>query len=98
MKRLSSVLAMLAAAGTALAQEYRGSILGRVIDPSGAAAANVSIEAVNIDTGVKIGSTSNDAGNYQIPFLVPGNCTVRVEQRASSGSSARESASPRKRP
>ncbi len=67
-------------AGSALAQEYRGSVLGRVIDPSGAPAANVSIEAVNVDTGVKIASTSNDAGNFQIPFLVPGNYTIRVEQ------------------
>ncbi|MSV29324.1 MAG: hypothetical protein EXQ52_11385, partial [Bryobacterales bacterium] len=60
------------------AQEFRGTILGRITDPSGAPVAGSSIEALNVETGIKIGSTSNDAGNYQIPFLVPGNYTVLV--------------------
>src|SRR5712691_11573370 len=67
---------LLAPAG---AQEFRGTILGRITDPSGAPVAGSSIEALNIETGVKIGSKSNEAGNYQIPFLVPGNYSVLVE-------------------
>ncbi|HTM49031.1 MAG TPA: carboxypeptidase regulatory-like domain-containing protein [Bryobacteraceae bacterium] len=71
-----ALLILLAPAG---AQEFRGAILGRITDPSGAPVAGCAIEAVNIETGVKIGSRSNEAGNYQIPFLVPGNYTVQVE-------------------
>ncbi|MBM3739429.1 MAG: carboxypeptidase regulatory-like domain-containing protein [Acidobacteria bacterium] len=61
------------------AQEFRGTILGRVTDPSAAPVPAAAIEAVNVDTGVSISSAANDQGNYQIPFLVPGNYTVRVE-------------------
>jgi hypothetical protein len=61
------------------AQEFRGTVLGRITDPSGAPAAGSSIQALNVDTGVSIGSTSNNEGNYQIPFLVPGNYTITVE-------------------
>ncbi|MGH9672935.1 MAG: carboxypeptidase regulatory-like domain-containing protein, partial [Bryobacteraceae bacterium] len=67
-------------AAVAAAQEFRGTILGRVTDPSSAPVSGAAIEAFNVDTAVTIRSTTNDAGNYQIPFLVPGNYTVRVEQ------------------
>ncbi|MGH9661433.1 MAG: carboxypeptidase regulatory-like domain-containing protein, partial [Bryobacteraceae bacterium] len=70
-------LLLLASAG---AQEFRGTILGRITDPSGAPVVGSSIEALNVETGVTIRSTSNEAGIYQIPFLVPGNYSVRVEQ------------------
>jgi hypothetical protein len=80
MHRLSGLCfafaALLAPVG---AQEFRGTVLGRVTDPSGAPAAGSRIQALNVDTGVRIGSTSNSEGNYQIPFLVPGNYTVTVE-------------------
>ncbi|MCI0626758.1 MAG: TonB-dependent receptor [Acidobacteria bacterium] len=62
------------------AQEFRGTILGSITDPSGAAVAGAAIEAINIDTNVVVRSTSNEVGNYQVPFLIPGNYTVRVEQ------------------
>jgi len=62
-----------------LAQEYRGTILGRISDQSGAAIAGASVEAKSVDTGVVTRSTSNEAGNYQIPFLLPGEYVVNVE-------------------
>lgn len=49
---------------SAYAQEFRGTILGRVIDPSGSPTAGTVVEAVNVDTGVKIGSVTNESGNY----------------------------------
>ncbi len=64
----------------ARAQESRGTVLGRVTDPSGAPVPHCAIEALNIDTGVSIRSTTNEEGNYQIPFLVPGNYSVRAER------------------
>jgi len=72
-------MAFLIAVASSKAQEFRGTILGRITDPSGAPAAAVAIEVLNVDTGVTTRSASNDSGNYQIPFLVPGNYSVRVE-------------------
>lgn len=75
-----SVLLAFTMLPVAFSQEYRGAVLGRIVDPSGAPIANAGIQAVNVDTGVTIRSTSNEVGNYQIPFLVPGNYTILVEQ------------------
>ncbi len=61
------------------AQEFRGTILGRVTDPSGAPVAGASVEALNLDTGVAFKAITNEAGNYQVPFLLPGNYRVTVE-------------------
>jgi len=44
----------------------------RVTDPSGASVAGANIEVLNIDTNVPTRTTSNEAGNYQAPFLLPG--------------------------
>ncbi len=61
------------------AQEFRGTIRGRVLDPSGAAVVGATVEVINAETGVRTTAASNEAGNYQVPFLLPGNYTVRVE-------------------
>ncbi|MEK7404973.1 MAG: TonB-dependent receptor [Acidobacteriota bacterium] len=75
-----SKLVLLLLPAIAAAQESRGSILGRVTDPSGAAVTGASVEVQNVDTNTSLKTSSNEAGNYQIPFLLPGNYTVRVEQ------------------
>jgi len=61
------------------AQEFRGTILGRVTDPSGAAVAGANIEVLNVDTNVPTRTASNESGNYQAPFLLPGNYSVRLD-------------------
>jgi hypothetical protein len=66
-------------AAVATAQESRGTISGHVFDPAGAAVAGAKVEALNIDTGVVLSSASNEAGIYQIPFVVPGNYKVLIE-------------------
>jgi hypothetical protein len=53
--------------------------LGRITDPSGATVADAGIEAVNVDTKLELHTTSNNVGNYQIPFVVPGNYTLVVD-------------------
>ncbi|MEK7404952.1 MAG: carboxypeptidase regulatory-like domain-containing protein [Acidobacteriota bacterium] len=62
------------------AQEYRGTVRGRVLDPSGAAVAGAGIDITNEGTNFTTRTTSNELGNYQVPFLLPGNYTVKVEQ------------------
>ncbi len=63
----------------AAAQEFRGSILGRITDPSGAVVPGASIHVVNEDTGTKIETLSNENGNYTVPFLLPGRYSLTVE-------------------
>ncbi|MFN0106274.1 MAG: carboxypeptidase regulatory-like domain-containing protein [Bryobacteraceae bacterium] len=55
-----------------LAQEFRATITGRVLDPSGAAVPNVAIRAVNAATNETSNATSDSSGAYTIPFLRPG--------------------------
>jgi hypothetical protein len=71
--------AMLLLCASAFAQEFRGTILGRVTDSSGGIVAGAEIRVVNADTNVAVNSTSNQDGNYQVPFLNPGNYNVIVD-------------------
>ncbi len=71
--------AMLLLGASALAQEFRGSILGRVTDSSGAVVSGAAIQVINTDTNVAVSTTSNQDGNYQVPFLNPGNYNVIVD-------------------
>jgi hypothetical protein len=68
--RVLSALCFLASG--LLAQEFRATITGRVLDPSGAAVPNVSIRAVNAANNETSTATSDSAGAYTIPFLRPG--------------------------
>jgi hypothetical protein len=61
------------------AQEYRGAINGRVTDPSGATISGAKVQVKNTETGVATDATTNDEGNYQAPFLLPGNYSVTAE-------------------
>ncbi|HEV8133011.1 MAG TPA: carboxypeptidase-like regulatory domain-containing protein [Acidobacteriota bacterium] len=77
---ITAIVSIVAIAGTFLrAQEFRGSILGRVTDPSGAVVPGASVTAVNEATNAKVEAVSNDEGNYAIPFLLPGRYTVTAE-------------------
>ena len=64
-----------------LAQEYRGTVLGRIADPSGSVVVGAAIQVVNIDTNIVSKTNSNELGNYVIPFLIPGNYRVMVEHQ-----------------
>jgi hypothetical protein len=61
-----------------VAQEYRATMLGAVIDPAGAAVPMASITATNNETGVSSKTRSNGEGGYQIPYLQPGVYTLEV--------------------
>jgi hypothetical protein len=61
---------------TALAQEFRATITGRVADVTGAVIPNAQITITNQDTGVKTPTTSNGDGQYTVPFLQPGKYSV----------------------
>ena len=62
-------------------QEYRGSLQGRVLDPSGAAVPGTHLTLTNIATNVRLTTDTNTEGNYAIPYLQPGTYSLRAEHQ-----------------
>jgi len=62
-----------------LAQDPRGTLLGRVTDATGAVMPGVEVRATNVQTGVSFTSVTNDRGNYNIPFLYPAVYKVEAQ-------------------
>jgi hypothetical protein len=67
-------------AGVALAQTFRGTILGTVLDQSEAPVPGATVTVKNQDTGLTRTTVTEDAGTYQIPELPIGIYTVTVEK------------------
>ena len=61
------------------AQDFRGSIIGRVNDSSGARLPGATVTATNTATNVGSRTTTNGDGNYSVLYLTPGTYTVAVE-------------------
>ena len=60
-------------------QDPRGTIVGRVLDPTGASVPNAQVSARNVATGVAINTKSNETGRYTLPYLIPGTYEVSSE-------------------
>ncbi len=60
------------------AQSFRGSLVGTVLDQSGAPVPGAPVVAMNQATGVSRSTTTDDSGNYVVPELPIGNYNVRV--------------------
>jgi hypothetical protein len=61
-----------------LAQNTGGNIVGRVLDTSGAGIPGVPVVATDQRTNVRVDTKTNDQGNYEILFLIPGTYRVTV--------------------
>jgi len=77
-KHLLAVVLILLSS-SAWAQDPRGTVLGRVTDPSGGVIPGVDIRVTNAETGVAVAGTTNERGNFNIPFLLPATYTVTAE-------------------
>lgn len=76
------MLALLAGAllgSTLWAQEFRATITGRVTDPTGAGVSGAKVTATNIETNEVVAAEAGEEGSYTIPFVKPGNYTLRAE-------------------
>jgi hypothetical protein len=56
-----------------------GTILGTVTDNSGAVVANATVGVANMATGVTKRSTTSSSGDFNFPYLQPGNYKIEVE-------------------
>src|SRR5258708_29622925 len=63
----------------AVAQVGGGSIVGTVVDPSGAPVARVRIESHNQDTNETQQATTNGEGYYEFPLLPAGHYHLEAE-------------------
>lgn len=57
-------------------QEFRGTLSGLVVDPSGAAVPGVAVRAVYNDTKQAYTATTTSSGDYLIPYMLPGAYAV----------------------
>src|SRR5437762_1913114 len=72
------LLTLFAAVG---AQEFRGSITGKVTDPNGAVVPGATVTIKNLGTNGESTVTTNDDGTYTFPLLQPGKYTVSVSSQ-----------------
>jgi hypothetical protein len=61
------------------AQDARGTILGRVTDPSDAVIPKAEVRVTNVATGVSAVTKSNEAGNFVLAYLLPGAYNLEAE-------------------
>ena len=67
------------ASAPAFAQQFRGSLSGRVLDQQQAAVPGAKIHAVESETGAKFQTVTNGDGTYVLTFLPPGPYSVAAE-------------------
>lgn len=61
------------------AQELRGKISGRVVDPNGAAIPGASVKVIDVAKNNTASFTTNNDGLFTAPYLLPGTYQVLVE-------------------
>src|SRR5262249_15731730 len=76
---LSTTVVVLLFCLALFAQGNLGRILGRVTDPTGAVLPGSTISIIDKDRGLARTVTTDEAGQYNAPTLIPGTYTVRVE-------------------
>ncbi|HYO84363.1 MAG TPA: TonB-dependent receptor [Bryobacteraceae bacterium] len=76
---LALVLAVCSVQVPALAQESRGTIVGRVADPTGAAIPGATVTVISNAMGTKQVASTNESGAWQATYLIPGMYTVEVD-------------------
>ena len=63
----------------AIAQDFRGSIAGTVLDSTGGVLPGVTVTVTNVDTGVSQHLVSDTRGFYEALYLNPGTYSVTAE-------------------
>ncbi len=58
-----------------------GELKGAVMDPSGAVVAGAAVTITNIQTGIVTPTETNQSGLYDVPFLAPGNYTLKFSKQ-----------------
>ena len=78
-RALSLCAVLLLAAIGCFAQESRGSITGKVVDPQNAVVPGAKVTVTNSATNVSNTVTANTTGYWEVNFLIPGEYSVTAE-------------------
>ena len=70
---------MVASAGVAAAQEFRGTIEGTVTDSTGGVLPGVTVTVTNTATAVQQDVVTDESGRYRVLYLNPGSYSVAAE-------------------
>jgi hypothetical protein len=76
---LLAVIVVLLAAIGAGAQEFRATVSGTVKDPSGAVIPGATVQVREVNTGTRNKTVSDAAGQYVVPYLLPGEYAITAE-------------------
>jgi hypothetical protein len=63
-----------------MAQMTTGTILGRIVDPSGAAVPGAQVTITNVGTTIAKTFVTDEDGNYIVSYLLPGSYEVTAEK------------------
>jgi hypothetical protein len=74
----SAALLVLFAFAMASAQEFRGSITGKVTDPNGAVVPGASVVLKNVETNTTATVVTNAEGGFDFPLVQPGKYTLTI--------------------
>ena len=75
------LFALILMSATLLAQDFRGSLTGRVTEASGAAVPNATVTITNLATNTSSSATTDDSGAYSLLYITSGNYRVTVEAK-----------------
>ena len=76
---LNTLIVLLLAAGFAFSQQDRGTFVGTVSDPSGAAIPGVNVTLIHTQTNAKYETLTNEVGSYRVPNLPIGDYKIVFE-------------------
>ncbi|MGA9997373.1 MAG: carboxypeptidase regulatory-like domain-containing protein [Pyrinomonadaceae bacterium] len=79
------VLFLFALSFTANAQTSKGTVVGTVLDPNGAAVTGASVKLTNLDTGVSRDATTSSEGTYRFEAVDSGNYKIEVSSSGFKG-------------
>src|SRR5260370_34810068 len=71
-RRLTLITLSLALVASLNAQQPSASVVGRVTDATGAVIPGVAIKITNLDTNIAQTGSTNQVGDFTIPYLNPG--------------------------
>lgn len=78
-KHITCFLMFLALVSVAPAQVITGTLVGNVTDPSGAALVGARIVVTNTETNIVTRSVTVASGEYEVPYLQPGEYEIAIE-------------------
>ncbi|MDQ1469915.1 MAG: hypothetical protein QOJ99_1395, partial [Bryobacterales bacterium] len=85
LRRFALFISLMAFGGVYLSAQTFGEITGSVSDVTGAVITGVEVTVTSVATNQARKATSNESGNYSVPYLVPGTYNLRAEKAGFKG-------------